>query len=112
MSVSPGEYNILLQRRASYSLGLQFQGGTGLAIDLTGAVVAAQIWDKAREVKYADFLVSYTDRVNGEVTIGLTDTQTTTLPSNLNYDVLVTSAGGSKDYYLEGKITVSQGYTA
>tara|TARA_B100000497_G_C7364970_1_gene236041 strand:+ start:215 stop:553 length:339 start_codon:yes stop_codon:yes gene_type:complete len=111
MSVSPGEYNISLQRRASYSLGLQFKDSTGLAIDLTGAVVAAQAWNKAREVKYADFSVSYTDRVNGEVTIGLTDTQTTTFPDNLNYDVLVTSAGGLKDYYLEGKITVSQGYT-
>lgn len=112
MSVSPGEFNISLQRRASYSLGLQFKDGTGLAIDLTGAVVAAQAWNKAREIKYADFSVDYTDRVNGEVTILLDDTQTTTFPDSLNYDVLVTSSGGLKDYYLEGTITVSQGYTA
>ena len=112
MSVSPGEYNISLQRRASYSLALQFKDQAGNAIDLTGAAVSAQVWNKAREIKYADFSVSYVDRASGEVTIALTDAQTTTFPENLNYDVLVTTSVGLKNYYLEGKITVSQGYTA
>ena len=111
MSVSPGEYNISLQRRASYALSLQFKDGTGTAIDLTGTVVEAQAWNKEREIKYADFSVSYTNRLNGEVEIGLTDIQTTSFPDSMNYDVLVTSAGGLKEYYLEGVITVSQGYT-
>jgi hypothetical protein len=111
MSVSPGEYNISLQRRASYSLSLEFKDSTGSAIDLSGSVVAAQAWDKAREVKYADFSVNVSDPTQGQVEISLTDTQTTSFPDSLNYDVLVTSASGLKDYYLEGIITVSEGYT-
>lgn len=112
MSVSPGTYNFTLQRRASFSLALQFKDSNSAAIDLTGSTVAAQAWSEKRTKKYADFAVAYTNRTNGQVTISLTDTQTTTFPDSLNYDVLVTSSGGSKDYYLEGQITVSQGYTA
>ena len=45
--------------------------------------------------------------------ISLTDTQTATFtPSILFYDVLLTEPGGSKNYYLEGKLFISEGYTA
>ena len=111
MSVSPGTYNFTLQRRADYSLALQFKGSNDVAVNLTGSTVSAQAWDKQRSTKYADFAVAYSNRVNGEVTISMTDAQTVLLPDVAYYDVLVTSAGGLKDYYLEGQITVSQGYT-
>lgn len=112
MSVSPGTYNFTLQRRADFSLSLQFKDSNDAAIDLTGSTVAAQAWSEKRTTKYADFAVAYTDRANGQVAISLTDVQTTDFPDSLNYDVLITDAGGSKNYYLEGQITVSQGYTA
>ena len=111
MSVSPGIYNFTLQRRADVSLSLQFKDSTSAAVDLTGATVAAQAWSEKRTTKYADFAIAYTNRSNGQVSISLTDAQTAVFPDNLNYDVLVTSSGGLKDYYLEGQITVSQGYT-
>ena len=112
MSVSPGTYNFTLQRRADYSLALQFKDSADDPIDLTGSTVAAQAWNSSRTRKYADFSVVYTNRTNGQVTITLTDEQTETFPEEVNYDVLVTGAGGLKDYYLEGVITVSEGYTA
>lgn len=111
MSVSPGTYNFTLQRRADYSLVLQLKDGNDAAIDLTGATVEAQAWNKQRSTKYADFAVAYPNRANGEVTVSLTDVQTAALPDVVYYDVLVISSGGLKDYYLEGQITVSEGYT-
>ena len=33
-------------------------------------------------------------------------------PSILFYDVLLTEPGGNKNYYLEGKLFISEGYTA
>lgn len=111
MSVSPGTYNFTLQRRADYSLVLQLKDSDDAAIDLTGATVAAQAWNKQRSKKYADFAVAYTDREDGKVTVSLTDAQTAELPDVVYYDVLVTGSGELKDYYLEGQITVSQGYT-
>lgn len=112
MTVQPGTYNITLQRRADYSLLLQFKDNTDTPIDITGYTVSAQIWDKARTTKSADFGITYTDRPNGEVTLNLTGAQTAALPDQeLYYDVLVEDAGGLKSYYLEGVVFTNQGYT-
>ena len=112
MAISPGTYNITLQRRADYSITLQFKDSTETAIDLTDWSVAAQAWNKTRATKYADFAVTYTNRSTGTVELALTDTQTTDFPDELYYDVLLTNASGLKEYYLEGVIFVSEGYTA
>jgi len=112
MSVQPGTYNITLQRRADYSLLLQFKDSTDSAIDLTGYTAYAQAWDKGRTTKYADFGIAYTDRSNGQVTISLTDTQTTDFIDELRYDVLLEDGSGNREYYLEGAIFVNQGFTA
>lgn len=112
MAISPGTYDITLQRRADYSLTLQFKDSESVAIDLTGWTVAAQAWNKKRSRKYADFSITYTDRSTGTVAISLTDEQTVLFPDELYYDVLLTDTSGLKEYYLEGIISVSEGYTA
>jgi len=111
MSVNPGTYNFKVQRGADWSVLLQFKDSNDTAIDLTGATVAAQAWNKARSKKYADFGIVYTDRTNGQVTISLSDTDTIDFIDALYYDVLVTDSAGTKDYYLEGIINVDQSYT-
>ena len=112
MAVQPGTYNITLQRRADYSVVLQFKDSDDAAIDLTGWTAEAQAWNKKRTNKYADFSVAYTDRSAGKVTISLTDTQTADFPDEVYYDVLLTDPSDIKEYYLEGIIYVSEGYTA
>jgi hypothetical protein len=112
MAVSPGTYNITLQRRADYSITLQFKDSTNTPINLTGWTVAAQAWNQDRTTKYADFTVTYTNRSTGTVSIALTATQTTSFPVEAYYDVLLTNTSGLKEYYLEGVIYVSEGYTA
>ena len=112
MAISPGTYNISLQRRADYSVTLQFKDSNNAAIDLTGWSVAAQAWNQERTTKHADFAVTYTDRSTGTVAIALTDEQTALLPNEAYYDVLLTNGSGLKEYYLEGVIYVSEGYTA
>ena len=112
MAISPGTYNISLQRRADYSITLQFKDSTDTPINLTGWTVAAQVWNQGRTTKYADFTVTYTNRSTGTVAIALTDEQTALLPNEAYYDVLLTNGSGLKEYYLEGIIYVSEGYTA
>jgi hypothetical protein len=112
MAISPGTYNISLQRRADYSITLQFKDSTNTPINLTGWTAAAQAWDKPRTTKYADFTVTYTNRVTGTISIALTSNQTTIFPDEVYYDVLLTNGSGLKEYYLEGTIYVSEGYTA
>ena len=112
MAVQPGTYNITLQRRADYSVLLQFKDSNDAVIDLTCYTAYAQVWNEGRTTKYADFSVAYTNRTNGQITISLTDTQTATFIDELRYDVLLENGSGLREYYLEGVIFVSQGYTA
>ena len=113
MAIEPGTYNFTLQRRSDHDLDLVFKDSTSAAINLTGFTVAAQVWEETRTTKYADFTVAYTDRTAGQVKLSLTDTQTATFsPNVLKYDVLLTNGSGLKEYYLEGTIFVSEGYTA
>jgi len=112
MAVSPGTYNISLQRRADYSVALQFKDSTGTPINLTGWTAYAQVWNRARSTKFADFAITYTNRATGQISIALTDVQTTTRPDECYYDVLLENPSTLREYYLEGTVYVSEGYTA
>ena len=113
MAIIPGKKNFTVDRRADFPIRLTFKDSTGSAINLSGYTVAAQVYNEDRSTKFADWTVAYTDRNNGIVDISLTDTQTATFtPSILFYDVLLTEPSGSKNYYLEGKLFISEGYTA
>ena len=112
MAIEPGTYNFTLQRRSDHDIDLVFKDSTNSAIDLTGFTVAAQVWEETRSTKFADFAVSYTNRSNGQIKLSLTDSQTATFYlDKLNYDVLLTNGSGKKEYYLQGTISVSEGYT-
>lgn len=113
MSVQPGTYNIPdMQRRADYDLQLQFKDANGNPVDLTNWTVYAQVWNKERTTKYADWAVAYTNRSIGSVSLAVTDTQTETFPDECYWDVLLENPSGLRNYWLEGVIYVSEGYTA
>ena len=113
MAVIPGKKNFTVQRRADFPLRLTFKDSNGSAINLTGFTVAAQVYDDSRSTKYADFTVAYTNRTGGIVDISLSDSDTANFtPEILKYDVLLTDGSGNKEYYLEGTLFISEGYTA
>ena len=102
-----------VQRRSDHAIQLVFKDSDNNAINLSGFTVEAQVWEETRTTKYADFAVTYTNRSTGTIDIALTDTQTATFsPNILKYDVLLTNPSGLKEYYLEGNIFMSEGYTA
>ena len=113
MAITPGTYNMTVQRRSDHNVQLVFKDSSNDAINLTGFTVEAQVWEETRTTKYADWTVTYTNRSTGTIDIALTDVQTATFsPDLLKYDVLLTNPSGLKEYYLEGNIFVSEGYTA
>jgi hypothetical protein len=112
MSIQPGQHNITVQRRADYDLSLQFKDSTGANINLTGWTAYAQVWNEGRTVKYADFTVTYTNRAAGQISIALTPADTAGFPNEAFYDVLLEDSDGLLNYYLEGIVYVSEGYTA
>ena len=113
MDIIPAIKDFTVDRRADFGLRLTFKDSTSTGIDLTGYTVDAQVWEETRTTKYADWAVAYTNRSSGIVDISLTDTQTATFtPNELKYDVLLTQPNGDKNYYLQGTLYISEGYTA
>lgn len=109
--IQPGVFNIKLQRRADYSVLLEFKDAAKQAIDLTGWTVAAQVWDQARSRKYADFITEYVSRPQGRIRLKLSHTATVDFPNETVYDVLLVNPAGEREYYLEGTIQAAEGYT-
>ena len=113
MAIIPAIKDFTVDRRADFGLRLTFKDSTGTGINLTGYTVAAQVWEETRTTKYADWAVTYSNRTSGIVDIKLTDEQTATFsPNELKYDVLLTDGNGDKNYYLQGTLYISEGYTA
>jgi len=110
--IQPGVYNIKMQRRADFSIQLRFLDSARNPINLTGWSAISQIWDQARGTKYADFSISYTNRIEGRLSMTLSASVTTTLPEQTVYDVMLINPAGEKEYYLEGGIVVDQGYSS
>tara|TARA_R100000773_G_C4135132_1_gene64227 strand:+ start:35 stop:376 length:342 start_codon:yes stop_codon:yes gene_type:complete len=112
MAIIPASKNFDIVKKADFPLKLTFKDSTGSAINLNGYTVAAQVWDINRKVKFADWVVTYTDRANGIVDIRLTDVQTDNfIVGTLKYDVKLTEPSGDEYYYIKGNLNVSQGYT-
>ena len=112
MAIIAGTYDFTVQRRADHTESIRITDSTDSAVNLNGFTIAAQVWDKARTGKYADFTIDYTNRTNGEFTMSLTHIQTLQFtPNELAYDLLILNSGGKREYYLEGNIFVSEGYT-
>ena len=58
------------------------------------------------------FTASISNASAGEITISLTDSQTTSLESGRYvYDVLITASGGAKTRVVEGQVTVNPSVT-
>ncbi len=112
MAVIPASYNIRPQKRADFPLDVTFKDGDGAAINLTGWTVLAQVWTTDRATKIGDFTVTVTSAVNGQVNLKLPYTVTVNLPTEARYDVMLVSPGGLREYYLEGIVRPSEGYTA
>ena len=113
MAIIPGSKNFDVYKRSDFGLRLTLKDSTSSAIDLTGYTVAAQVWDEARKVKFADWGITYTNRSGGIVDIKLTDTQTDNfIVGTLKYDVKLTEPSGDEYYYIKGNLNVTEGYTA
>lgn len=112
MAITPAGYNIRPQRRADFPLDVTFKDSTGAAINLTGWTVLAQVWDAARTAKIGDFTVTITSAANGQVRLLLPYTVTTNLPAECRYDVMLVAPSGLREFYLEGIVRASEGYTA
>ena len=113
MAISPGTYDMTIQRRSDHTVNVTLKDSNGTAINLTGYTLASQIWDTVRTSKAADATCTVTNASGGTFDWKLTDTQTATLiAEEYRYDVRLTNPAGLHEYWIEGTIYMSEGYTA
>lgn len=108
----PARYDLFLKRRADYVLRFQIKDELKQPVNLTGFQVQAQIWDQARQTKYADFAYSPESPTLGKGRLSLAASVTQVLPDDSWYDMLIIAPSGSKEYYLEGIVYAEEGYTS
>jgi len=111
MAVAPAQYNIRPQRRADYPLTLRFKDPDGVAINLTGWTVLASVWKTDRSEKLGDFTVTTASLGTGEVPIQLSYAVTAVLPDECRWDLMLVAPSGLREYYVEGIVRPSEGYT-
>ena len=111
MAITPAQYNIRPQRRADFPLTLRFKDPNGAAINLTGWTVLAQVWKTDRSLKLGDFTIATTSLATGEVPMTLSYSVTTSLPDECRWDVMLVAPSGLREYYMEGIVRPSEGYT-
>tara|TARA_R100001082_G_scaffold101701_1_gene71366 strand:+ start:267 stop:608 length:342 start_codon:yes stop_codon:yes gene_type:complete len=113
MAIAPGTYDMTIQRRSDHSVNFELKDSNNSAVNLTGYTLTSQVWDESRTTKAADATITVTNAAGGLFTWKATDTQTTTLTAaEYKYDILLTDGSGNKEYWVEGTIYMSEGYTA
>ena len=113
MAIAPGTYDMTIQRRSDHSVNFELKDSNNSAVNLTGCTLTSQVWDESRTSKAADATITVTNAAGGLFTWKATDTQTTTLTATeYKYDILLTDGSGNKEYWVEGTIYMSEGYTA
>tara|TARA_Y100001937_G_C7080282_1_gene312623 strand:+ start:82 stop:417 length:336 start_codon:yes stop_codon:yes gene_type:complete len=101
--------NIFIDQGATFSTTLTINDSTGSALDLSNFTAIAQIRKSPSSSTATSFTVAFVSpRSSGQITISLTDTQTTALEAGrYNYDVLITSGTSVKTRVVEGIATVN-----
>jgi len=113
MAIAPGTYDMTIQRRSDHSVNFELKDSDSAAVNLTGYTLISQVWNTSRTSKAADASITVTNTTGGLFTWKVTDTQTTTFTGEeYKYDILLTNGSGDKEYWVEGTIYMSEGYTA
>ena len=104
--------NIFIDQGATFTTTVTVTDSNGDAVNLSGYSVAAQIRKTFLSSSATAFTASISNASSGEITISLTDTQTTALEAGrFVYDVLITAYGGTKTRVVEGQVTVNPSVT-
>ena len=101
--------NLFIDQGADFTTTVTVNDAAGSALDLTNCTALAMIrktYQSATATTFTNAFVS--PRTTGQITISLTDTQTTALDDGRYvYDLVITDGSGNKTRVVEGIATVN-----
>jgi|TARA_B100001093_G_scaffold429382_1_gene424598 hypothetical protein len=101
--------NLFVDQDADFTTTVTVNDSTGSALDLTNYTALGMIRKTYQSSTATTFTSSFVSpRTTGQITISLTDTQTSALESGRYvYDLVITDASGNKTRVVEGNVTVN-----
>ena len=101
--------NLFVDQDADFTTTVTVNDSTGSALDLTNYTALGMIRKTYQSSTATTFTSSFVSpRTTGQITISLTDTQTSALESGRYvYDLVITDASGNKTRVVEGSVTVN-----
>lgn len=104
--------NLIIDQGTDFLQTFDLTASNGQALTLTGYTASAQMRKHSGSKNKYDFTVEFTDRVNGQIKISLTDTITRRIKAGRYvYDIILTDSNGSKSKVLEGQALVRESAT-
>jgi hypothetical protein len=104
--------NLYIDQGTDYTITVDVTDSAGDVLDLTGFTATAQV---RKTYTSSSLSATFTTSINaaaGQVTISLTDTQTSALQAGRYvYDLNIESGGGIKTRVIEGQAVVTPGVT-
>jgi len=111
----PVKYNITIRRGRDLSLNFEYTDADGVAINMTGYSIAAEI--RATKARDGDLIATFTtvetSLSTGLFGITLSDTITAALTDTAGYwDLKITDAAGLIETFAEGRVDIIETVTA
>lgn len=106
---APGKYDITIYQGATFSLNLGYENSSGVPINMSGYTVQSQLWNRLGTAKLTDFTVSWVSQASGTFKISLSNSVTSGITEQGQYDILITEPSGSKYYILQGNAFLDLG---
>lgn len=104
--------NIFIDQGTDFSITVDVTDTSGGALNMSGYSAAAQIRKTYGSSTVSSSFTTSIAEISGQVTLSLTDTQTTALESGRYvYDLNVTSSSGQTTRVVEGQAIVTPGVT-
>lgn len=84
----------------------------GQPLNATGYQLVAQVWDRRRTQKLAEFTPTWIDQANGLFELLMQWPATTSVVKDGEWDLLVIEPGGDRYFWLEGRAILDPNYSA
>lgn len=106
----PVQKNFIFQRRADLIVRFAFKYQNA-AVNLIGYTPYGSVWNFDRSTKFQDLAMTWISQSTGILEMKLPFAGTIALPEECPYDIMLVSPSGLRQYYIEGILYESQGYT-
>lgn len=109
--IRPARRDILIPQRGTLRMRMRLKA-SGAPLDATGYQLVAQVWDRRRTQKLAEFTPTWISQPTGLFELLMQWPATTPIVKDGEWDLMVIEPSGDRYFWLEGRAIVDLGYSS